>query len=131
MIAHGHYSATFNPGGRFDDTPPSANLSGYDRVDQQYAYWLYSNWTSKDGPFRGSRRRPCPYAPAEKRLTRSVRVVMTRAVLVVRPLLSCVRFYEYFLSHGTRSQISRRLKVWRLLSRRHPPAATRVGHAQR
>lgn len=55
MIAHGHYSATFNPGGRFDDTPPSANLSGYDRVDQQYAYWLYSNWTSKDGPFRGAR----------------------------------------------------------------------------
>lgn len=40
MIAHGHYSAIFNPGGRFDDTPPSANLSGYDYVDQQFAYWM-------------------------------------------------------------------------------------------
>lgn len=55
LIAHGHYSAIFNPGGRFDDTPPSANLSGYEYVDQQYAYWMYGNWTSAGGPFRGAR----------------------------------------------------------------------------
>jgi hypothetical protein len=55
VIAHGHYSAIFNPGGRFDDTPPSANLSGYDFVDQQFAYWMYRNWTSATGPFHGAR----------------------------------------------------------------------------
>lgn len=58
VVAHGHYSATFTPGGRFDPTPPSqwpANLSGYDLVDQQYAYWLYTNWTSAAGPFKGAR----------------------------------------------------------------------------
>ena len=43
LIAHGHYSSVFMPGGRFDDKPPTANLSGYDYVDQQYAYWLYRN----------------------------------------------------------------------------------------
>jgi len=58
VIAHGHYSAVFTPGGRFDPTPPSAwpaNLSGYDLVDQQYAYKLYTNWTAADGPFHGAR----------------------------------------------------------------------------
>ena len=55
LIAHGHYSAIFNPGGRFDDTPPSSNQTGYDYVDQQYAYWLYKNWTSSVGPFKGAR----------------------------------------------------------------------------
>ena len=57
LIAHGHYSAVFQPGGRFDDTPPSEwkNLTGYDLVDQQYAYWLYTNWTSPSSVFRGAR----------------------------------------------------------------------------
>ena len=46
------------PGGRFDDTPPSAwpaNLSGYNLVDQQYAWYLYQNWTLATGPFHGAR----------------------------------------------------------------------------
>mmetsp|Transcript_51079 Transcript_51079/g.94493 ORF Transcript_51079/g.94493 Transcript_51079/m.94493 type:complete len:642 (-) Transcript_51079:45-1970(-) len=59
IVAHGHYSSIFNPGGRFDDQapPPSptANLSGYDYYDQQAAYWLYKNWTSSDGTFHGAR----------------------------------------------------------------------------
>jgi hypothetical protein len=54
LVAHGHYSAVFQPGGRFDDAPPS-NQSGYDYVDQLYAYYLYRNWTSATGPFRGAR----------------------------------------------------------------------------
>ena len=55
LIAHGHYSSLFDPGGRFDDVPPTSNLTGYDYVDQQYAYWLYKNWTSSVGPFKGAR----------------------------------------------------------------------------
>ena len=57
MIAHGHYSPVFTPGGRFDDTPPSewGNLSGYALTDQRYAYWLYTNWTSEKGAFHGAR----------------------------------------------------------------------------
>jgi len=58
LVAHGHYSAVFTPGGRFDPTPPSkwpANLTGYALVDQQYAYWLYTNWTASTGPFHGAR----------------------------------------------------------------------------
>jgi len=55
VIAHGHYSAIFEPGGRFDATPPTANMSGYDRVDQLYANYLYNNWTSADAAFKGAR----------------------------------------------------------------------------
>ena len=35
--------------------PPSANLSGYDFVDQQYSYWLYTNWTAPHAAFTGAR----------------------------------------------------------------------------
>lgn len=55
VIAHGHYSAVFQPGGRFDDVPPTKNLTGYAYVDQLYAYYLYRNWTSDSGPFHGAR----------------------------------------------------------------------------
>ena len=55
LVAHGHYSATFNPGGRFDPTPPAAGMTGYDLVDQLYANYFYNNWTSADGPFQGAR----------------------------------------------------------------------------
>lgn len=54
LVAHGHYSSVFQPGGRFDDVPPS-NQSGYSYVDQLYAYYLFRNWTSDSGPFRGAR----------------------------------------------------------------------------
>ena len=52
MVAHGHYSATFDPGGRFDSTPATPDLKGYDYVDQLYANYFYNNWTSPDGPFK-------------------------------------------------------------------------------
>jgi hypothetical protein len=55
VIAHGHYSAVWDAGPRFDDVPPSANLSGYDFVDQQYSYWLYTNWTAPHAAFTGAR----------------------------------------------------------------------------
>lgn len=55
LLAHGHYSAIFNPGGRFDPHPPTDNETGYDRVDQLYANWFYGNWTSPTGPFKHAR----------------------------------------------------------------------------
>lgn len=54
VLAHGHYSKVFEPGGRFDPRPP-ANLTGYDYVDQLYANYLYYNWTAPDAAFRGAR----------------------------------------------------------------------------
>lgn len=54
VIAHGHYSAVFAPGGRFDATPPTTQ-TGYDYVDQTYANYLYANWTSSDLAFQGAR----------------------------------------------------------------------------
>ena len=67
VVAHGHYSPIFQPGGRFDSHPPSRNQSGYAYVDQEYAYWLYRNWTSPTGPFHKARalvvtiNQPVPY----------------------------------------------------------------------
>jgi hypothetical protein len=85
VIAHGHYSAIFEPGGRFDNGPVTPDMHGYDRFDQRYAQvrscarsghvsfvrsiqgvtghlvrcrppqYLYRNWTSADGPFKGAR----------------------------------------------------------------------------
>lgn len=62
LVAHGHYSATFQPGGRFDDTPPAEwrkrNLTGYAYIDQLYAYYLYTNWSAPSAPhnpFYGAR----------------------------------------------------------------------------
>eukprot|EP00939_MAST-03C_sp_MAST-3C-sp1_P003776 g3776.t1 len=69
VVAHGHYSAIFNPGGRFDMHEPNANLSGYARYDQEAANWLARNWTDL-GPkstFHGARslvvtiKHPVPY----------------------------------------------------------------------
>jgi hypothetical protein len=57
VVAHGHYSATWDAGGRFAPQPPAQNLTGYDKIDAEYAHWLYTNWTS-DSPssaFYGSR----------------------------------------------------------------------------
>jgi hypothetical protein len=34
LIAHGHYSAVFNPGGRFDPNPPTPNQTGYASRDR-------------------------------------------------------------------------------------------------
>ena len=34
---HPHSTAIFNPGGRFDKTPPTPNMTGYAYVDQLYA----------------------------------------------------------------------------------------------
>ena len=55
LIAHGHYSAVFTPGGRFDKRPPMANMTGYAYVDQLYANYFYNNWTSASGPYKGAR----------------------------------------------------------------------------
>ncbi|MED6307712.1 MAG: hypothetical protein VX563_06845, partial [Planctomycetota bacterium] len=48
MVAHGHYSPVFAPGGGFAEEPPAANLSGYDRVAAEYDHYLYLNWTSPE-----------------------------------------------------------------------------------
>jgi hypothetical protein len=55
VLAHGHYSAIFTPGGAFSETPPSPNATGYTAVDENYAYYLYRNWSSASGPFHGAR----------------------------------------------------------------------------
>ena len=69
VIAHGHYSAIFNPGGRFDFRKPTANMTGYARYDQEAANWFASNWSSlqADGTFSNARalvitiNHPVPY----------------------------------------------------------------------
>eukprot|EP01065_Artemidia_motanka_P038448 TRINITY_DN472_c2_g1_i1.p1 TRINITY_DN472_c2_g1~~TRINITY_DN472_c2_g1_i1.p1 ORF type:complete len:604 (+),score=128.84 TRINITY_DN472_c2_g1_i1:55-1866(+) len=55
VIAQGHYSATWNAGGRFDNTPPNPDTPGYAYVDQLYANYLYGNWTDPNGVFKGAR----------------------------------------------------------------------------
>ena len=56
VVAHGHYSAQWDTGGSFSETPPPANLTGYAAIEAEYAYGLYRNWTSADdGPFHGAR----------------------------------------------------------------------------
>ncbi len=57
IINHGHFPQTF---GGFRETPPDPNLkpdysdrfkiSGYNRIQQEYAYKLYQDWTSRDFP---------------------------------------------------------------------------------
>ncbi len=55
VIAHSHYSAVWNAGATFSEKPPSPNLTGYDRVQAEYAYWFYRNWTSPNLDFHGAR----------------------------------------------------------------------------
>lgn len=68
ILAHGHYSAVFNPGGRFDLRTMN-NLTGYAKYDQLAANWFANNWTSLDesSGFHGARalvvtvKHPVPY----------------------------------------------------------------------
>lgn len=56
-VFHGHFSPTF---GGFRETPPDTNLKpdyserfrihGYNRIQQEYAYKLYKDWTSPNFP---------------------------------------------------------------------------------
>ena len=59
VIAHGHYSPQFFPGGGFQTKKPECDpaVDGYSCVQQLYSYYLYKNWTSteKDAPFTGAR----------------------------------------------------------------------------
>ena len=60
VIAHGHYSPLFSPGGEFSETKPDCDpeKEGYDCVDDLYAYYLDANWTSSNASvsaFNGSR----------------------------------------------------------------------------
>lgn len=60
VIAHGHYSPLFSPGGEFQETEPTCDpaLDGYNCVDEYYAFYLYRNWTSADptvSAFNGTR----------------------------------------------------------------------------
>lgn len=55
VIAHGHYSPTWFAGGSFRESPPSPNATGYARVDEEYGYYLYRNWTEPKGLFNGAR----------------------------------------------------------------------------
>jgi len=56
VVAHGHYSAIFNPGGRFDLHKGPGNLTGYDAYDQKAANWLAHNWTDTSSSSMISRR---------------------------------------------------------------------------
>ena len=47
VINHGHFPRGFP---EFRHTPPTADLSGYDRTRADYAYRLYQKWTSNDFP---------------------------------------------------------------------------------
>ncbi|OGD28995.1 MAG: hypothetical protein A2V57_04735 [Candidatus Aminicenantes bacterium RBG_19FT_COMBO_65_30] len=57
VIFHGHFPYTF---GGFRETPPDANLkpdyserfrlSGYNRIQEEYAHQFYKEWTGKDFP---------------------------------------------------------------------------------
>jgi hypothetical protein len=57
IVNHGHFPATF---GGFRETPPDPNLkpdysarfriSGYNRIQQEYAYKLYQDWISREFP---------------------------------------------------------------------------------
>jgi hypothetical protein len=50
VVAHGHFSPEFFPGGSFQESDPDCDPSvdGYDCVQSQYAYYLYKNWTTLD-----------------------------------------------------------------------------------
>jgi hypothetical protein len=57
MVNHGHFPRTFDG---FRETPPDPNLKpeyskrfrleGYNRIEQEYAYQLYKDWTGPDFP---------------------------------------------------------------------------------
>lgn len=59
VIAHGHYSPQFFPGGGFSTSAPNCDLGKgeYNCVSAHYDYYMYKNWTSeaKDMPFTGAR----------------------------------------------------------------------------
>ena len=55
VVAHGHYSAQWDTGGSFSETPPAAGLAGYAKTEAEYAYDLFRNWTSPSGIFHGAR----------------------------------------------------------------------------
>jgi len=71
FVYQGHYHADFATPAAFSEEPPDpTQLSGYELVAAQYAYWLYGNW-SKLGdpgtPFHNARglvitlKHPTPY----------------------------------------------------------------------
>jgi len=47
VINHGHFPRGFP---EFRDTPPTADLTDYDRTRAEYGYSLYQKWTSNDFP---------------------------------------------------------------------------------
>ena len=65
----GHYHNDWATPVPFSETPPAANLTGYEAVQAEYAYYLYRNWTATDAssPFYKNRglivtlKHPTPY----------------------------------------------------------------------
>eukprot|EP00928_Gymnodinium_smaydae_P072961 TRINITY_DN56233_c0_g1_i1.p1 TRINITY_DN56233_c0_g1~~TRINITY_DN56233_c0_g1_i1.p1 ORF type:complete len:618 (+),score=54.39 TRINITY_DN56233_c0_g1_i1:196-2049(+) len=56
VVAHGHYSPQFFPGGGFQERKPTCDrLADYACYSQHDAYELYSKWKDPEGPFRGAR----------------------------------------------------------------------------
>ena len=58
VVAHGHYSPRWFAGGSWRETPPACDpaVDGYACVQEQYAWWLYTNWTAPSGgAFEGAR----------------------------------------------------------------------------
>lgn len=67
FLYHGHYHDDWATPVGFSETPPPPGLTGYDKVQAEYAYELFQNWTSPHGVFKGSRglivtvKHPTPY----------------------------------------------------------------------
>ena len=69
LLPQGHYHNDWATPVPFSETPPAANLTGYEAVQAEYAYYLYRNWTATDAssPFFKNRglivtlKHPTPY----------------------------------------------------------------------
>ena len=59
VVAHGHYSPSFNPGGGFRETAPDCDpdTDGYACLTDVYSKYLHGNWTATtpDSVFSGGR----------------------------------------------------------------------------
>lgn len=56
VVAHGHYSAQFMPGGGFQETKPTCDpMANYSCYSMHDAYKLYTDWTDPHGPFENAR----------------------------------------------------------------------------
>eukprot|EP00931_Biecheleriopsis_adriatica_P106550 TRINITY_DN80986_c0_g1_i1.p1 TRINITY_DN80986_c0_g1~~TRINITY_DN80986_c0_g1_i1.p1 ORF type:complete len:634 (+),score=83.63 TRINITY_DN80986_c0_g1_i1:48-1904(+) len=56
VVAHGHYSPQFTPGGTFQEREPTCDpMANYSCYGEHDAYKLFADWTAPKGPFEGAR----------------------------------------------------------------------------